>query len=91
VRASANWRCGARLRQHRTGDVAEAGANCVGALGTITQSLFATLSQNVTVRIGGALAQVLYQGAAPRIEQAVLQINAVASAGIALAARRRSR
>jgi len=33
--------------------------------GSIAQAPLATLSQKVTVRIGGALAQVLYQGAAP--------------------------
>jgi uncharacterized protein (TIGR03437 family) len=51
--------------------------------GSIAQAPFATLGQKVTVRMGGALAQVLYQGAAPGIVQGVLQINAVVPAGIA--------
>jgi len=51
--------------------------------GSIAQAPFATLSQNVVVRIGGVAAQVLYQGAAPGIVQGVLQINAVVPDGIA--------
>ena len=51
--------------------------------GSIAQPPFATLSQNVVVRIGGVPAQVLYQGAAPGIVQGVLQINAVVPNGIA--------
>ena len=47
-----------------------------------TQAPFATLGQKVAVRIGGAPAQVLYQGAAPGIVQGVLQINAVVPTGI---------
>ena len=51
--------------------------------GSIAQAPFATLGQKVTVRMGGALALVQYQGAAPGIVQGVLQINAVVPAGIA--------
>src|ERR1035437_5102890 len=51
--------------------------------GSISQAPFATLSQNVVVRIGGVAAQVLYQGAAAGIVQGVLQINAVVPDGIA--------
>ena len=51
--------------------------------GSIAQPPFATVSQNVTVRIGGVPAQVLYQGAAPGIVQGVLQINAVVPNNVA--------
>jgi uncharacterized protein (TIGR03437 family) len=48
------------------------------------QPPFATLGQNIVVRIGGVQAKVQYQGAAPGIVQGVLQINAVVPNGIAL-------
>lgn len=51
--------------------------------GSLAQAPFATLRQDVTVRIGGVLAEVRYQGAAPGIVQGVLQINAVIPTGIA--------
>jgi uncharacterized protein (TIGR03437 family) len=65
---------------------ATGGGTMAGAVldGSIAQPPFATLRQNVVVRIGGVLApQVPYQGAAPGIVQGVLQINAVVPTGIA--------
>ena len=51
--------------------------------GSLAQAPFATTLQNITVRIGGVPAEVLYQGAAPGLVQGVLQINARVPAGAA--------
>ncbi|MEO8370975.1 MAG: BACON domain-containing carbohydrate-binding protein, partial [Candidatus Solibacter sp.] len=49
--------------------------------GSLAQAPFSTTAQNITARIGGIAAQVLYQGAAPGLVQGVLQINVVVPAG----------